>query len=74
MTWDDIGGDYGDTLTVITTDGRSFTGTLVDFEVDFDGSYGGDSISLDIEGSIPIAFKEDVIAEIRPLDASSGEA
>lgn len=73
MTWDDIGGDYGEMLTVITTDGRSFTGILIDFEVDFDGSCGEDSITLDIEGSIPLSFKESGIAEIRPFGDSSGE-
>ena len=46
MTWDDIGCGFGDSLQVTTVDGKLFAGVLVDFEIDFDGSYGGDSISL----------------------------
>lgn len=31
MTWDDIGCDYGDVITVETRMGDEYTGLLVDF-------------------------------------------
>lgn len=66
MNWDNIGCDYGEELTVVTVDGRSFTGILTDFEIDFDGSLGGDCICLDIDGRPPTEFNESAIAEMYP--------
>ena len=67
MTWDDIGCGFGDSLQVTTVDGKLFAGVLVDFEIDFDGSYGGDSISLKTDEHVSLSFPEKDIAEIKPL-------
>lgn len=66
MKWSDIGCGYGDSLTVKTSDGASYSGILVDFEIDYDGSYGGDSISLRIPEfqGVTVSFPESDIEEI----------
>lgn len=69
MTWDDVGCDFGERLSVLCGDGRTFTGLLVDFEVDFDGTYGGDSVSLRLDDGRCVSFCESEIANMTPAFA-----
>lgn len=67
ITWDDIGCDYGEQITVVTISGKRFTGMLVDFETDYDGEDGGDSISVKTPDGATIGFKESTIAKMIPV-------
>ena len=66
ITWDDIGCSYGDHLTVMTRDGKRYRGVLVDYDPDYVGDDGGDSISIRTDAVPSIAFFESEILEMIP--------
>lgn len=66
ITWDDIGCSYGDRLTVVTRDGKRYHGVLVDYDPDYAGDDGGDSISIRTDTVPSIAFFESEILEMIP--------
>lgn len=67
MTFDDIGCGYGRTIIVTCNDGESFEGIFVDLEIDYDGSYGGDSVEIAMEDGRLMSFMESDIKEIKPV-------
>lgn len=67
MTFDDVGCDYGHMIEVACKDGTSFIGMFVDLGIDYDGSYGGDSIEIKLENGNYLSFMEEDIREINPV-------
>lgn len=67
MTFDDVGCDYGHMIEVVCKDGASFVGVFVDLEIDYDGSYGGDSVGIELEDGHYLSFMEEDIQEINPV-------
>ena len=67
LSFDDVGCDYGDRLEVVCSDGSRFAGMFVDLEIDFDGSYGGDSVSLRLDDGHYMSFPEKDIAKMEPV-------
>lgn len=66
-TFDDIGCDFGERLSVECSDGETFEGKLVDFDIDFDGSFGGDSVSLRLGDGRCASFIEHDIVKMVPV-------
>ena len=67
LNFDDVGCDYGNRVRITCKDGVAFTGWFVDFEIDYDGSYGGDSVSLRFDSKAYMSFPEADIAKMEPL-------
>lgn len=74
ITFDDIGCDFGERLAVECANGLRFSGNLVDFEADFDGSLGGDSISLRTDEGFLATFSEHEIKRIVQLGSATDSA
>lgn len=67
MTFDKIEFDYGDMIMVRCTDGNSFSGMLVDIDIDYDGSYGYDSIGIKFDDGSCLSFMDRDVLEISYL-------
>ena len=67
LDFDDVGCDYGNRLRITCKDGAEFVGWFVDLEIDYDGSYGGDSVTLRFDGRDYVSFPEADIAKMEPI-------
>ena len=67
LSFDDVGCDYGDRLKITCIDGKEYVGWFVDLEIDYDGSYGEDSVSLKMDDRGYVSFPEAEIVSMEPL-------
>ena len=59
--------EYGDLVRLTCVDGSVFEGVIVDIEIDYDGSFMGDSVELRLEEGSFLSFLKDDIALIEQV-------
>lgn len=68
MDFDSMKCDLGDFVVLTDDRGDKYEGELSDIEWDFDGSEGGDSVTLLLEDGEYISFKQDEVVSIVKAD------
>lgn len=68
MDFDSMRCDLGDMVALTDDRGDEYKGTLSDIEWDFDGSEGGDSVTLLLEDGEYISFMQDEVVSIAKAD------
>ena len=59
--------EYGNLVRLTCVDGSVFEGVIVDIEIDYDGSFMGDSVELRLEEGSLLSFLKDDIALIEQV-------
>lgn len=64
MTFDEIKCEFGDHIMLTTTSGKVIEGILSDIEWDFDGSLGGDWVTVKLDGPEYVSLNQDEVLDI----------
>jgi hypothetical protein len=59
--------EYGNLVRLTCVDGNVFEGVIVDIEIDYDGSFMGDSVELRLEDGSLLSFLENDVALIEQV-------